>query len=153
LIRRDALEAVGGFIPVRPLPAATDWDLWLRLVESGHAFVCEPDARIDYRRHPGGLTSSVARLAMAGLAIHARYEAMVDKQTADDAQARDLETLARGRIRERRYSEARDALNQAARLRKPATRERLLRAAIKAPGLRSLLGRRNPYKPPNNRGV
>jgi GT2 family glycosyltransferase len=145
VIRRDALVAVGGFIPSEPLPAASDWDLWLRLVEAGYAFVCEPRARIRYRRHSGGLTADLSRLAEAGLAIHERHAGLVDETTFARAKARDLETLARGRIRERRYDEAKEALRQAAALRRPATRERLLATAVTIPGARSLLGRRNPY--------
>lgn len=145
LIRRDALEEVGGFIPDEPLPAGTDWDLWLRLVTAGHAFVCEPKARIRYRRHAGGLTSDVARLAEAGLAIHERHAGLVDEETAANARANDLETLARGRIRQRRYEEAKRALAEAAAIRPPEKRERLLRTAVAIPGARTLLGRRNPY--------
>ena len=146
LIRRSALEEVGGFIPEAPLPAATDWDLWLRLVAAGHAFVCEPSARIRYRRHEAGLTADVARLAEAGLAIHERHAALVGDETASRARAADLETLARGRVRERRYRDARKALAEAAELRPPATRERLLRTAVAIPGARALLGRRTPYR-------
>lgn len=146
VLRRDALEAVGGFEPAGELPAATDWDLWLRLVEAGHAFVCEPAARIRYRRHGGGLTSSVTRLARAGLAIHERHAELVDPHAAARAQARDLEALARGLIRERRYADARAALGQAARLAAPAPRERALRAVAGVPGLRAALGRRDPYR-------
>ena len=146
LIRRDALEAVGGFVPEVPLPAATDWDLWLRLVRAGHAFVCEPAAQIRYRRHDGGLTADVARLAEAGLLIHERHADLVDPETAKQARAADLETLARGRIRQRRYTEAKAALEQAAQLRPPAGRERLLRIAVALPGIRAALGRRTPYR-------
>jgi GT2 family glycosyltransferase len=145
LIRRDALESVGGFAPEAPLPAATDWDLWLRLVDAGHAFVCEPSARIKYRRHAGGLTADLARLAEAGLAIHDRHAHLVDQGTASTAKARDLETLARARIRERRYAEAKEALDKAANLSPPAARERLLRMAVAVPGVRTVLGRRSPY--------
>jgi glycosyltransferase involved in cell wall biosynthesis len=154
VIRRDALDAVGGFVPSEPLPAASDWDLWLRLVEAGHGFVCEPGARIRYRRHDGGLTADIVRLAEAGLAIHERHASLVDEQTARQARATDLETLARGRIRERRYDEAREALTEAAELRPPAARERLLSVATRLPGARSILGRRSPYRNrKNNRGV
>jgi GT2 family glycosyltransferase len=145
VVRRDALDAVGGFVPETPLPAATDWDLWLRLASAGYAFVCEPEAKIRYRRHEGGLTADVSRLAEAGLAIHERHAGLVGDEVARAARAADLETLARGRIRERRYGEARAALATAAELRPPATRERLLRAAAAVPGLRSALGRRDPY--------
>jgi glycosyltransferase involved in cell wall biosynthesis len=146
VIRREALEAVGGFVPSTPLPAATDWDLWLRLVTAGCAFFCEPEARIRYRRHARGLTAGVARLAEAGLAIHEHHAALVDEATARRARAKDLETLARGRIRQRRYEDAKQALEEAAALRPPSTRERLLSTAVGIPGARALLGRRNPYR-------
>lgn len=145
LIRREALDAVGGFIPESPLPAGSDWDLWLRMVAAGYGFVCEPAARIRYRRHAGGLTADVSRLAEAGLSIHERHAGLVDDRTAREARANDLEALARGRIRERRYSDAREALQHAAELRPPAARERALRVAVGIPGARALLGRRNPY--------
>jgi GT2 family glycosyltransferase len=146
VVRREALEAAGGFVPAAPLPAATDWDLWLRLVAAGATFVCEPSARIRYRRHDGGLTADVARLAEAGALIHARHAALVDQETARRAKAADLETLARGRVRQRRYTEAAEALDEAAALKPPAGRERLLRRALAIPGLRAALGRRNPYR-------
>jgi hypothetical protein len=146
LIRREALEAVGGFVPAAPLPAGSDWDLWLRLVAAGFAFICEPAARIRYRRHAGGLTADITRLAEAGLAIHERHAPLVDEKIAREARAMDLETLARGRIRERRYHEAREAFAEAAKLRPPATRERILRMATAVPGARTILGRRSPYR-------
>ena len=147
VIRREALDAAGGFMPESPFPAASDWDLWLRLIEAGYDFVCEPQARIRYRRHLGGLTADITRLAEAGLLIHERHTALVDEATANRARANDLETLARGRIRQRRYEGARTALDQAAALRPPATRERILRTAVTIPGIRGLLGRRDPYRP------
>jgi GT2 family glycosyltransferase len=146
VIRREALESVGGFTPPSPLPAGSDWDLWLRMVEEGHTFVCAPEARIKYRRHAGGLTADISRLAEAGLEIHSRHAALVDPATAQNARAADLETLARGRIRERRYADARVALKQAAALRPPAPRERALRIAATIPGVRATLGRRHPHR-------
>jgi glycosyltransferase involved in cell wall biosynthesis len=145
VVRRDALEAVGGFDGGPALSAGSDWELWLRLAAAGHDFVCEPRARIRYRRHAGGLTSDVARLAEAGLAIHAAHAGLVDPATARRVQAQDLETLARGRVRQRRYAEARAELAKAAELEAPGPRERLLRIALALPGLRAALGRRNPY--------
>jgi glycosyltransferase involved in cell wall biosynthesis len=145
LIRVDALAAAGGFIPDTPLPAASDWDLWLRLVAGGHPFVCEPAARIFYRRHEGSLTADLSRLARAGLIIHERHASLVDPETATNARARDLEALARAQIRERRYEAAAKSLADAARLGPLAARERLLRLAVTIPGARALLGRRSPY--------
>src|SRR3954468_6125219 len=146
LIRREALEAAGGFEGSgRELPAGSDWDLWLRLAAAGFDFVCEPKARIRYRRHVGGLTSSVSRLAEAALQIHERHRDLVDEETARKARAQDLVALARGRIRERRYAEARAALAEAASLDRPTARVRALRTAIAIPVARSALGRRSPY--------
>jgi GT2 family glycosyltransferase len=145
VIRREALEDVGGFMPASPLPAASDWDLWLRLVTAGYGFVCEPAARIRYRRHPGGLTADVAVLGEAGLAIHERHAALVDEAAARQARAHDLETLARGRIRQRRYDDAKRALDEAAAIRRPQRRERMLRRIVAIPGARAVLGRRDPY--------
>jgi glycosyltransferase involved in cell wall biosynthesis len=146
VVRRDALAAVGGLAVGDPLPAASDWDLWLRLAAAGQSFVCEPVARIRYRRHEGGLTSDVARLAEASLAIHHRHAALVDPETARRLRARDLELLARGRIRERRYADARAALSEARRLSPAAARERALAVALALPGIRGTLGRRSPYR-------
>ena len=146
VVRRDALVAVGGFDGGPALPAASDWELWLRLAAAGHAFVCEPLALVRYRRHADALTSDVARLGEAGLAIHAAHAGLVDADAARWAQAQDLETIARGRVRQRRYAEARAALQEAAALRPPGVRERLLRVLLGVPGVRSLLGRRNPYR-------
>ena len=60
VVRRSALDAVGGFMgsltPER-LEAASDWELWLRLVAGAHSFVCEPRARIRYRRHASGVSA------------------------------------------------------------------------------------------------
>jgi glycosyltransferase involved in cell wall biosynthesis len=146
VIRREALEGVGGFAAGgEPLPAASDWDLWLRLVAAGHAFLCEPAARIRYRRHAGGLTSDVSRLAEGALAVHARHADLVDATLARRVRARDLELLARGRIRERRYADARRALREAAELAQPRPRERMLRVAAALPGVRAALGRRRPF--------
>jgi glycosyltransferase involved in cell wall biosynthesis len=146
VVRRDALAAVGGFDGGPALPAASDWELWLRLAAAGHAFVYEPLALLRYRRHAGALTSDVARLGEAGLAIHAAHAALVDAETARWARAQDLATIARGRVRQRRYADARAALQEAAALRPPVSRERALRILVRLPGVRALLGRRRPYR-------
>jgi glycosyltransferase involved in cell wall biosynthesis len=146
VIWRDALDAVGGFEGGPALPAGSDWELWLRLAAAGHAFVSEPRAVVRYRRHPDALTGEVALLGEAGLAIHAEHAALVDLVAARRARALDLQTLARGRVRQRRYAEAREALAEAAELEPTEMRERVLRAVLHVPGLRAALGRRNPYR-------
>ena len=144
LVRRDALERVGGF--AGPAPLASDWDLWLRLVADGGSFVCEPGARIRYRRHAGGVTADVASLAESRLKVHAAHEALVDDDSRRRAKSRDLVLLARGRIRQRRYGEAAEALARADELERLQGRERALRHLVHVPGARALLGRRTPSR-------
>jgi glycosyltransferase involved in cell wall biosynthesis len=147
LIRRDSLEAAGGFSgPGPPAPLASDWDLWLRLAAGGATFVSEPRAVIRYRRHAGGVSGDVAALAEASLAIHEAHAGLVDERTRQRARAADLEALARGRVRQRRYREARALLVEAASLETPSPRARLLRALLAVPGLRAALGRRDPFR-------
>jgi glycosyltransferase involved in cell wall biosynthesis len=144
LVRRAALVAAGGF--AGPAPLASDWDLWLRLLARGGAFVCAPDARIRYRRHAGGVTADVAALAESMARVHAAHAPLVDDDVRRRAEASDLALLARGRIRQRRYADAADALARADALVPLGGRERLMRAVVRVPGLRAVLGRRSPYR-------
>ena len=144
LVRRDALLAAGGF--AGPAPLASDWDLWLRLLERGGAFVCEPRARIRYRRHGGGVTADVAALAESMQRVRAAHGGLVDEDSRRRMESRDLVLLARGRIRQRRYAEAADALDRAGALVPLGGRERALRALVRVPGVRAALGRRRPYR-------
>ena len=91
LLRRAALEAAGGF--ASPVHVAEDWELWLRVVRAGYAAVAAPDARIRYRRHPGGLTADVARLAAAQRVVHERHADAVDADLRDRVRASDARTL------------------------------------------------------------
>jgi len=143
LVRRDALVDAGGF--PGPVPAA-DWDLWLRLVADGGSFVCEPRARIRYRRHAGGVTADVAALAEARMKVHAAHATLVDEESRRRAESRDLVLLARGRIRQRRYGEAAEALARADALEPLQGRERVLRRLVGVPLARGVLGRRTPYR-------
>jgi glycosyltransferase involved in cell wall biosynthesis len=93
-IRRSALEEAGGF--GAPDVVAEDWDLWLRLRAP---LLCVPDASIRYRRHPGGLTADVERLARAQLALHERHAQLVDETTAAAARRADRRALNRARLR------------------------------------------------------
>ena len=144
VVRREAVERVGGFVSDVPY-GVEDWDLWLRLVGAGAAFVCEPAARVRYRRHPGGLTADLERLAAGSLAIHERHAALVSPSARQAARARDLVTMARGRVRRRDYPGARAALREAAAQVQLPPRERALALLLAVPGLRGALGRRSPY--------
>jgi glycosyltransferase involved in cell wall biosynthesis len=140
--RREAVVEAGGFSGP---PLCEDWALWLRLLGRGGSFVFEPRAVVTYRRHPGGLTADVSALAESMLSVHATHEGLVDDVARRRVRAADLTALARGRVRERRYQDARAALAEAASLARPPARDRALRAALSVPGLRMALGRRSPY--------
>jgi glycosyltransferase involved in cell wall biosynthesis len=142
IARRGAVLDAGGFSG--PM-LCEDWALWLRMLQRGDRFVLAPDARIRYRRHAGGATADVAALAEAALHVHELYADLVDEPLARRVRAGDLVALARGRVRERRYGEAREALERAASLAPLDTREQLLHLALAVPGLRALFGRRSPY--------
>jgi glycosyltransferase involved in cell wall biosynthesis len=144
LVRRDALIGAGGF--AGPAPLASDWDLWLRLVADGGSFLCEPAARVRYRRHAGGVTADVAALAESRLKVHAAHGSLVDEDARRRAESRDLVLLARGRIRQRRYGDAADALARADELEPLRGRERALKTLVRVPGVRAALGRRPPYR-------
>jgi glycosyltransferase involved in cell wall biosynthesis len=145
VVRAEALRAAGGFDS--SLGQAEDWDLWLRLLALGRPFVCEPAARVRYRRHPAALTADVRALARARLALHEAHGGLVDEATRRGVRAEDLRALARGHVRARDWAAARAALREAAGLAPPPPRDRALAAALAVPGLRGALGRRDPYRP------
>jgi glycosyltransferase involved in cell wall biosynthesis len=55
LVRRDAINAVGGFDEAMPHQGDEDWELWLRLVAAGYSGVILPDQLFDYRRRRGSM--------------------------------------------------------------------------------------------------
>ena len=142
VLRRSDLIAAGGFAGP---PPSEDQDLWLRLLRRGHGFACVPEVLVDYRRHAAALTADVAALAESSLFVHRTHVGAVDPALARRVHANDLTLLARGRIRQRRYGEARAALAEAASVQPAGARERLLQVLLAVPGLRALLGRRAPY--------
>lgn len=143
LLRRQEVLDAGGF--EFPLPRAEDWDLWLRLLSAGHAFVIEPRAVVRYRRKPGALSADIAGLASAGLHVHATHAGLVDEPVRARVEAADRVALSRGLVRERAYGAARAELRHAAQFGRLGTRERALERLLAVPGLRAALGRRDPY--------
>jgi len=143
LLRRDALLAVGGF--AFPLPRAEDWDLWLRLLAAGHAFVMEPSAVVRYRRKPGALSGDIAGLASAQMHVHELHAGLVGEAVRRRVEAADRAARARGLVRDRSFAAARAELGRAAGLGAPSARDRALGVALAVPGARAVLGRRDPY--------
>ena len=144
LLRREALIAAGGLDS--PLARVADWDLWLRLLSAGHAFVMQPAAVVRYRRRPGALSADIAGLANEGLHVHAMHAGLVDEPLRCRVEAADRVALARGLVRERSYRAARAELHRAARLRPLNAHDRLLQRLLAVRGLRAGLGRRDPYR-------
>jgi glycosyltransferase involved in cell wall biosynthesis len=140
LVRRDVLVGAGGFDA--GLTHAEDWELWLRLAGRGAGFLGVPEARVRYRRHRGGLTADVTALARAQLEVHRRHGRSVPSQVRRRVEHRDLLALAEGLLRERRWDDARAALDEAAALGAVPWRQR----ARLLPGLRHVAGRRDPYR-------
>lgn len=62
LVRRSALERVGGFDTDPAIQHIEDYDLWLRLVEQRSSFAFLPTPSSRYRKHAGGATSDEARM-------------------------------------------------------------------------------------------
>lgn len=93
MLRRAALEAVGGFESPVHLGEDWDWDLWLRLAARGYGFVFEPEVVVRYRRHPGGLTADLERLARYQLKLHAAHGELVAPEVRERVLAADARAL------------------------------------------------------------
>jgi glycosyltransferase involved in cell wall biosynthesis len=57
LVRRAAVEAVGGYDTAMPAQGDEDWDLWLTLVERGYRGVIVPEILFEYRRRAGSMST------------------------------------------------------------------------------------------------
>jgi glycosyltransferase involved in cell wall biosynthesis len=66
LITREALTTVGGFD--ESLPAAEDWDMWLRLA-AGYEFILVPEAQILYRVSVNSMSANLKRQEGACLQV------------------------------------------------------------------------------------
>ncbi|MDQ1702746.1 MAG: hypothetical protein QOF57_1998 [Frankiaceae bacterium] len=99
VLRHECVERAGGFECA--VPVAEDWDLWLRIAAAGGDFVCEPQALVRYRRHPGGLTADVAELATAQLALHEAHRGLASPDVRQRAVTADRKALKAARRRAR----------------------------------------------------
>jgi glycosyltransferase involved in cell wall biosynthesis len=144
LLRRDAVEHAGGI--ARELPAAEDWDLWLRLLAAGEGLTFAPDAVVAYRRRQGAMSGDIATLARAQQAVHAEHAGLVDEATRRRTGAVDERALAAGLTRAGDHAGAREAYARAAALAPLPRRDRTRAAVLRVPLARSALGRRDPYR-------
>jgi len=75
-IRRDAIDAIGGFDP--RLRTVEDLDLWVRLLAAGYRGAYVPRPLVRYRRRPGSLSSD-ARSMVAGTQIaYEKFSALLE---------------------------------------------------------------------------
>jgi len=115
VVRRLGVEAAGGFDTRPGYFTVEDFDLWLRLAESGRRFAILPDVLGDYRRHAGGASAKLARHydhLVRVLDDHAVRRAQAG--TLDVAAA--LRRLARSRVAEARQLARGGAAAEAARV-------------------------------------
>jgi glycosyltransferase involved in cell wall biosynthesis len=77
LVRRSALETVGGFDETF-LDGCEDWDLWITMVERGHPGTIIPEFLFRYRRRTG----SMSHVMMQGDTHPALYRRLVAKHAA-----------------------------------------------------------------------
>lgn len=140
LMRRRAVEAAGGFTGIH-VHRGEDLDLWLRMAADGARFAAADRPLARHRRSPGSLSDDRAEVAHDRLIVREAHAALVPPAVAASVRARDLRTLGHGRARERRWREARLALEEAARLDPSDRRERAAALAVRIPGLRKVLAR------------
>jgi teichuronic acid biosynthesis glycosyltransferase TuaG len=84
LVRRSLLERVGGFSEDPDFITVEDYDLWLKLVQSGARILFIDGVLSNYRLHDHNASASVLRHMNAGLnAVGAHYETLKPKRLLD----------------------------------------------------------------------
>lgn len=118
MVRRDALDRLGGFSEDAEIVTCEDYDLWLRLVASGvRVKFIEPVLSI-YRLHDSNSSASALRHMNAGLAaVERHFGALQPKRAFDGARYRLRRSMiiygaARQCIDAGRHGEARGLLLQ-----------------------------------------
>jgi teichuronic acid biosynthesis glycosyltransferase TuaG len=104
LFPRAVFSEVGGFSP--DCWGSEDYDLWLRIIESGYEVVVTKEPLVVYRVHEAGLSRSQLRMANAGIAA---YERALGRSSATPSQRR----LLRKRLRHYRALRARALVQEA----------------------------------------
>lgn len=60
-VRREAVEAVGGYDESMAAQGDEDWDLWISLVEQGYRGTILPEVLFHYRRRAGSMSATSTR--------------------------------------------------------------------------------------------
>ena len=83
-VRREALDAVGGYDGERFAEGDEDWDFWISLVERGFRGTIVPEVLFDYRQRE----DSMRRVAMQSEVRQRVWRNLLDKHRANLALAR-----------------------------------------------------------------
>lgn len=78
LIRRDALNAVEPFDEA--MRSNEDWDMWLRLAQTGQPFACVPKPLLLYRIHGSNMSGNREVMRATGLRV---YEKQLQQHASD----------------------------------------------------------------------
>lgn len=76
IVRREALDAIGGFDG--GLVASEDLDLWIRLLLAGWGGAVLAEPLVRYRRRPGSLSSSARRILIGSCTVYRKASAALE---------------------------------------------------------------------------
>ena len=95
-VRRERIDAIGGFDESAQIVPAEDWDCWIRLVLDGARAGVVPEPLVRYRLHAGSLTSNRAR------SLRARVTVLEKAAERSDLTSDERDGLKRSIVRRRR---------------------------------------------------
>lgn len=107
-VRRERIEAIGGFDESVEIVPAEDWDCWLRLVLDGARAGVVPEPLVRYRLHTGSLTANRAR------SLRARVTVLEKTAKRSDLTDEERRALAASIVRRRRNAVVAEAAAAAA---------------------------------------
>jgi glycosyltransferase involved in cell wall biosynthesis len=107
-VRRERIEAIGGFDESAEVVPAEDWDCWIRLVLDGARAGVVPEALVRYRLHTGSLTANRAR------SLRARVTVLEKAAKRSDLTDEERRGLAASIVRRRRNAVVAEATAAAA---------------------------------------
>src|SRR5262245_17439664 len=87
-VRRERIEAIGGFDESVEIVPAEDWDCWIRVVLDGARAGVVPEPLVRYRLHTGSLTANRARSLRARVTV---LEKAAKRSDLTDEERRGLE--------------------------------------------------------------
>jgi glycosyltransferase involved in cell wall biosynthesis len=67
MVRHDFLRRVGGFDP--SFPGVEDWDLWLRMADTGMESKCVREPMFRYRLHPGNMSKNTIKMSEGSVRV------------------------------------------------------------------------------------